>query len=81
VKQGRGDAIMAQGGDESDGLSVAVRHFLDRPFALRCSPVEAGNRRNAFIDEDQPLRIEPWLLFLQVLMCGGDVQPVLLGGP
>jgi hypothetical protein len=81
--EGRGDAIMAQGGDESDGLPVAVRHFLDQPFALRCSPVEAGNRRRnaGFIDEDKPLRIEPWLLFLQTLTCGGDVRPVLLGGP
>jgi hypothetical protein len=53
--EGRGDAIMAQGGDESDGLPVAVGHFLDQPFALRCSPVEAGNRRRnaGFIDEDK----------------------------
>jgi hypothetical protein len=36
----RGDAIMAQGGDERDGLSVAVRHFLDRrsPCGARLSP-------------------------------------------
>ena len=81
--EGRGDAIMAQGGDESDGLPVAVRHFLDQPFALRRSPVEAGNRRRnaGFVDEDKPLRIEPWLLFLQTFTCGGDVRPVLLGGP
>ena len=60
-----------------------MRHLLDKPLALRGSPVEAGNRRRntGFIDEDKPLRIEPWLLFLQTLTCGGDVRPVLLGGP
>ena len=78
----RSDAIMAQCCDESDGFPVAVLHFLDEPFALRCSPVEAGNRRRnaGFIDEDKPLRIEPWLLSLQTLTRGGDVRPVLLGG-
>jgi hypothetical protein len=39
-------------------------------------------RRDAcFIDEDQPLQIKSWLLLLQGLTCGGDVRPVLLGGP
>ena len=66
---------MAQGGDESDGLPVAVRHFLDQPFALRCSPVEAGNRRRnaGFIDEDKAFRIKPRLLLLQGLARGSEL--------
>ena len=81
--EGRGDAIMAQRSDESDSFPVAMRHLLDKPLALRCSPVEAGNRCGdaGFIDKDKPLRIKPWLLLLQGLACGGDVRPVLLGGP
>jgi hypothetical protein len=59
-----------------------MRDLLDKPLALRCSPVEAGNRRGdaGFIDKDKPLRIKPRLLLLQGLTCGGDVRPVLLGG-
>ena len=35
-----------------------MQHLLDKPLALRRSPVEAGNRRGdaGFIDEDKPLR-------------------------
>ena len=60
-----------------------MRDLLDKPLALRCSPVEAGNRRGdaGFIDKDKPLRIEPWLLLLQGLTRAGDVWAVLLGGP
>src|SRR5260370_22615890 len=78
-----GMVIMAQRSDEGDGFPIAVRQLLDEPLALRCPPVETGNRRcNAsFIDEDEALRIKPWLLLLQRLTCGGDVRPVLLGGP
>ena len=81
--KGRGDTIMAKRSDESDGFPVAVRHFLDKPLTLRCPSVEAGNRcRDAgFIDEDKPFRIKPRLLLLQGLTRGGDVRPVLLGGP
>ena len=81
--EGRGDTIVAQRSDESDGFPVAVQHCLDKPIALRRPPVETGNRcRDAgFIDEDKPFRIKPRLLLLQGLTCGGDVRPVLLGGP
>jgi hypothetical protein len=79
----RSNTVMAQRRDESDGFPVPMRHFLDEPLALRCSPVEAGDRRRdaGFIDEDQPLQIESWLPLLQGFTCGGDVRPVLLGGP
>jgi hypothetical protein len=55
---------MTQRRDESDGFPVPMRHFLDEPLALRCSPVEAGDRRRdaGFINEDQSLQIKPWLL-------------------
>jgi hypothetical protein len=61
----------------------SVQDLLYKPLALRCSPVEAGDRRGdaGFIDKDKPLRIEPRLLPLQGLTCGGDVWAVLLGGP
>jgi hypothetical protein len=79
----RGNTIMTQRSDESDGFPIPVWHLLDKPFALRCPPVEAGNRCGdaGFVDKDKALRIKPWLLFLQGLTCGGDVRPVLLGGP
>ena len=81
--EGRGNTIMTQRSDESDGFPIAVWHLLDKPFALRCPSVEAGNRRGdaGFVDKDKPFRIEPWLLLLQGLTCGGDVRPVLFGGP
>ena len=81
--EGRSNTVMTQRRDESDGFPVPMRHFLDEPLALRCSPVEAGDRRRdaGFIDEDQSLQIKPWLLLLQGLTSGGDVRPVLLGGP
>jgi len=74
---------MTQRRDESDGFPVPMRHFLDEPLALRCSPVEADDRRRdaGFIDENQPLQIKPRLLLLQGFTSGGDVRPVLLGGP
>ena len=81
--EGRSNTVMAQCRDESDGFPVPMQHFLDEPLALRCSPVEAGDRcRDAgFIDEHQPLWVKPWLPLLQGLACGGDVRSVLLGGP
>jgi hypothetical protein len=30
---------MAQRRDQCDGFPVPMRHFLDEPLALRCSPV------------------------------------------
>ncbi len=68
--EGRGNTIMTQRSDESDGFPIAVWHLLDKPFA------HAG-----FVDKDKALRIKSWLLFLQGLTCGGDVRPILLGGP
>ena len=79
----RSDTIMTQRSDEGDGFPIAVRQLLDQSLALRRPPVETGNRRGdtRFIDKNKALRIKPWLLLLQGLACGGDVRPVLLGGP
>jgi len=81
--EGRGDTIVTQRSDESDGLPIAVRQLLDKPLTLRRPPIETGNRRGdaGFIDEDKALAIKPWLLLLQGLARGGDVRPVLLRGP
>jgi hypothetical protein len=74
---------MTQRSDKNDSFPIAVSHLLDKPFALRCPPVKARNRRGdaGFVDKDKALRIKSWLLLLQSLTCGGDVRPVLLGGP
>src|SRR5260370_1724952 len=40
--EGRGNTIMTQRSDESDGFPIAVWHLLDKPFALRRPSVEAG---------------------------------------
>jgi hypothetical protein len=74
---------MSQRADEGDGFPVSMRHLLDEPLTLRRPTIEAGDRgRDAgFIDEDKPFRVEPRLLLLQRLTCGGDVRSILLGGP
>src|ERR1019366_7343178 len=78
--EGGSNTVMAQRRDESDGFSVPMRHFLDEPLALRCSPVEAGGccLGACFMDEGQPLQIKSWLPLLQGFTCGRDVRPVLL---
>ena len=74
---------MSQRSDERDGFPVPMRHLLDEPLTLWRTAIEACDRgRDAgFIDEDKPSRVEPRLLLLQGLTRGGDVRPVLLGGP
>lgn len=81
-QEGRGHTIMAQRRDECGGLPVAVQHLLDQPLALWRAAVKTSDRgRDAgFIDEYEPLGIEPWLPPSQGLACGGDVRPILLGG-
>src|SRR5260370_36421343 len=81
--EGRGNTIMTQRSDESDGFPIAVWHLLDKPFALRCPPVEAGNRRGdaGFVDKDKALRIKSLVVFLQELTFGGCVRPILLASP
>jgi hypothetical protein len=56
---------------------------LDKPFPLQGPPVKAANRRGdaGLVNKGKALRIKSWLPFLQGLACGGDVRPVLLGGP
>lgn len=74
---------MSQRSDERDCFPVPMRHLLDEPLTLRRPAIETCDRgRDAgFIDEDEPFRVKSRLLLLQGLTRGGDVRPVLLGGP
>ena len=78
----RGHTVVAQRGDECRGPPVAMQDLLDQTRAARGAAPETGDvARNAgFIDENQPLWIEPWLPPAQGQAIGGDVRPVLLGG-
>ena len=77
-----GNAIMSQRADEGDGFPVPMRHLLNEPLTLWRPAIEACDcgRDAGFIDEDKPFRVEPRLLLLQGLTCGGDVRSILLGG-
>ncbi len=80
--EGRGHAVVAQRSDECRCLPVAVQHLLDQALAARGAAVEAGDiaRDTGFIDENEPLWIEPRLPLSQGLAIGRDVRPILLGG-
>ena len=77
----RRHTVVAQRGDECHGLPVAMQHLLDQALSARGAAVEAGDVAGdtGFIDENEPLGIEPWLPPSQGLAVGRDVRPVLLG--
>jgi len=58
-----------------------VRHLRDQPLAPRSAAVQAGHlrRHRGLVDEDQTRSFERRLLGLQLLACGGDIRPILLG--
>jgi hypothetical protein len=60
-----------------------VQHLLHEPRTPWCPTVEARDRRRngGFIDEYELSRIKQHLPPPQCLTRGGDVWPVLLGGP
>src|SRR5260370_13375946 len=64
--EGRGNTIMTQRSDESDGFPIAVWHLLDKPFALRCPSVEAGKplREAGVVAKKKKLRVQSWPLLL-----------------
>ncbi len=60
---------------------MAVRHFINEPFALWRSAIVSGHLGGGggFVDEGKSLRIKGRLLFPQDLTGSGDVFPILLG--
>jgi hypothetical protein len=63
------DVASLQGRNENL-FGIGLEHLAGhRPF-------EHKRRGNTIMTE-----LKCWLLFLQDLTCGGDVRPVLLGGP
>lgn len=58
------DAVMAQSGDESGGLPVPVRCIANQALASRSPAVAAHHigRCAHLVDEDQPLRIDLFLV-------------------
>lgn len=77
----RGHPILAQAGNESGHLPMAVRHFGDKPLAARTASAQPGHvgRGAGLIDEDKPARIKPRLLLLPVRACRANVCAVLFG--
>jgi hypothetical protein len=77
----RGHAVGAQGGNQRQGLPVAVRHLRDQSLAPRSAAVEAGHlgRYCGLVDEHETRSLERRLLGPQLLACGGDIRPILLG--
>ena len=78
--KGCSNTVVAQRRDESNCFPVSMRHFLYEPLIPRCPAVETHDRRGngRFIKENEPSRIEFWLLSLQRPTFGGDVWAILL---
>ena len=81
--KGRGNAVVPQRCDEGKSFPVPVQHLLHKPLTLRRPAKEACDRRRdaGFIDEHQPTWIQHSLPPSQCLTRGGNVWPILLGGP
>ena len=81
--KGCSHTVVTQCGDEGNGLPISVKHFLDEPLTLRCSPIQTCNRRRyrSFIKKYELSRIKPLLSSLQSPTGGGHVWAILLGRP
>jgi hypothetical protein len=78
----RGEAVMAQGGDEGRGLPVAERGVRDRTLAFLAAAVTGCHvgRGPGLVDEHKPARIKALLPFAPGGAGGGDVRPLVFGG-
>ena len=81
-EQRRGEAVVAQGGDEGEGAPVAVRHMAQAPLGTPGPPVEPRHLgvEARFIKEDEAADRPPWLPALPLLAGQHDVGPALLRG-
>jgi len=80
-RQGCGDAVVAKCCEEGGGAPVTVRGFRQQSLADRTAPAAAHHvgGEAGFVDEDEAVDIEDWLLLNPVFPSGLDVRPVLLG--
>src|ERR1035441_1762042 len=76
------DAFMAQGGNESGALPVAVRDGAETTLTQRTATIMAGHLgvQACFINEHQLANIPVGLLLSPKLPGGFDIRPILLGG-
>ena len=79
---GGNNAVVAQGGHESQGLPVALRPRGNQALAARAAAVEPGHigLGPRLINEHEPTGIEPALRTLPAGALLGDIGPLLLGG-
>ena len=78
---GRGQPVVAQGGEEGRRLPMTERRVADQPLANLTPAVARRHvrRRPGFIDEDELARVEGRLLLPPCGARGGYVRTLLLG--
>ena len=76
------DAVAAQGGEEAQRAPVAMRVMAWQAIPARCPTAQGGHVRlhPGFVNEDQPLRVDPVLMPAPPLPPAGHVGPVNLAG-
>ena len=76
------DAVAAQGGEEGQRAPVAMRVMAWQAIPARCPTAQGGHVRlhPGFVNEDQPLRVDPVLMPAPPLPPAGHVGPVYLAG-
>ena len=81
-EQRRGEAVVAQGGDEGEGAPVAVRHLAQAALGALGPPVEPRHLgvEARLIEKDEPACRPARLLALPLLAGQHDVGPALLRG-
>src|SRR5271163_973547 len=77
---GRVDAVVAQGGEESRGLPLALRDLVDEPLSPWRPAAQAGHigLGPGFIDEDQPPRVDEPLIGSPSFAVATYVRAILL---
>jgi len=80
--EGRGDAVLAQPGQEGENLPVPPGHSADEASAAFGAPAQPRHvgRGPGFIEEDQSGRVEIGLCRNPGGARRGDVRPLLLAG-
>jgi hypothetical protein len=77
---GRVDAVVAQGGEESRGLPLALRDLVDEALSPWRPAAQAGHigLRPGFIDEDQPSKVDEPLIESPSFAVATYVRAILL---
>jgi hypothetical protein len=78
---GRGQAVVAQGGDEGRRFSMAEWRVADQPLADRTPPIAPRHIRGrpGFVDENELPRVEDRLRLPPCGARSGDVRTLVLG--